>query len=222
VAITSYLPSYFGLLMEKEIKNFNKVAKDYRHPFTIIIGGAKISDKIGVVEKFWRKADYFLFGGGPANTFLAAKGIFVGESLVDKLQLSNLKSRKYFLDSPKIFLPIDVKIKDKKILDIGDQTVKTYSVIIKKSKTIIWNGPMGFFEKKGFEKGTLGIWKAILENKQAQIVVGGGETIASKAKIKSKNINSFKINSNPYLFLSTGGGAMLEYLSGKKLPGLAL
>jgi len=212
VAITKYLPAYFGLLMEKEIKNLNRVIKYYHHPFVIIIGGAKISDKIGVIKNFWHKADYFIFGGGPANTFLAANGVPIGESLIDKSQILNLKSIKN-LFKQKIVLPVDVKIKNKKILDIGEKTVKTYSAIIKDSKTVIWNGPMGFFEKKGFEKGTLGIWKAILKNKKAYIVVGGGETIASLKLLKNSRVPG-------NVFLSTGGSAMLEYLSGKKLPGI--
>lgn len=225
VAVTRFLPSYAGLLVEREITNLNRALTRYQHPFTVIIGGAKISDKLGVIKSFWNKADYFLLGGGPANTFFAAQDLPVGDSLVDKSQISNLpglararpragKSQKY-LNSKKLILPLDVKIHNRQILDIGGRTVKKYSEIIRKSKTIIWNGPMGLFEKKGFEKGTLGIWKAILSNKRACIVIGGGETIASLRLLKA---NSYKLKAN--VFLSTGGGAMLEYLSGKKLSGV--
>jgi len=219
VAITKYLPSYAGLLMEKEIKNLDAVMRNFKHPFTVIIGGAKISDKIGIIKNLWgsasrRKADYFLLGGGPANTFFVAQGLPVGDSLIDKYQISNIKNKKY-LNSKKIILPSDVKIKNKQILDIGERTVRWYSTIIKKSRTIIWNGPMGMFEKKEFANGTKGIWQAVSKNKRAKIVVGGGETVVSLNLLTTH----YKLPIN--LFLSTGGGAMLEYLSGKKLPGIA-
>lgn len=236
-AITKFLPSYAGLLMEKEIKNLNRVMRNYKHPFTIIIGGAKISDKICVIKNFWNKADYFLLGGGPANTFFAALDFPVGDSLVDKdiLQGSTsqiLKLIRKDVGPRKIVLPFDVKIKDRKILDIGEKTIKEYSEIIRGSKTIIWSGPMGLFEKKGFEKGTLGIWEAILANKKAQTFIGGGETVAAlrlkrvnkdtnaDGRVKYRRKSAYKISINPRLFISTGGGAMLEYLSGKKLPGI--
>jgi 3-phosphoglycerate kinase len=234
VAITKFLPSYAGLLLEKEIKNLDRVMKSHRHchrPFTVIIGGAKVSDKIGVIKNFWNKADYFLLGGGPANTFFAAQGLPIGDSLVDRSMLGSptrgstsqiLKLIRKEVEPRKIVLPLDVKIKNRQILDIGEQTVKNYSEIIKKSKTIIWNGPMGLFEKKGFGKGTLGIWKTILANRKACIVVGGGETVASLQLI-THNLQSItkRLSVKGHkLFVSTGGGAMLEYLSGKKLPGL--
>lgn len=211
VAITKYLPSSAGLLLEREIEHLSRVMKNLRHPVALIIGGAKISDKIGVIKHFWNKADYLLLGGGPANTFFAAQGLPVGDSLVDRTSdvlndVHNIKS--------KIVLPSDVKIKNKQILDIGERTIGEYSKIIKKSRTVIWNGPMGLFEKRGFEKGTLGMWKAILANKRAQIVVGGGETLASLSLLKTH----YSLPKN--VFLSTGGGAMLAYLAGKKLPGI--
>ncbi|MGC9046512.1 MAG: phosphoglycerate kinase [Minisyncoccia bacterium] len=226
VAITKFLPSYAGLLLEKEIKNLNKIIKNYKHPFVIIIGGAKISDKIGVIQNFIKKADYFLLGGGPANTFFAAQGIPIGNSLVDNSILGSfirgstskiLKLISKEVNSRKIILPSDVKISDRKILDIGERTTQSYNAIIKKSKTIIWNGPMGMFEKKEFENGTFGIWQAIIKNKKANIVIGGGETVASLQKFRIQN-PKLKINKN--IFISTGGGAMLDYLSGKKLPGI--
>lgn len=212
VAITKYLPSYSGLRLKEEVGKLGGLLKYTTRPFTVIIGGAKISDKIGVIENFWRKADYFLFGGGPANTFFAAKGLPVGDSLADKnakFLISN------YLNSEKIILPVDVKIHNRQILDIGESTIRSNSAIIRKSRTIIWNGPMGLFEKKGFEKGTVGIWKAILANRKARIVVGGGETVASLRLLGTRRLG---VREN--IFISTGGGAMLEYLSGKKLPGL--
>ncbi len=215
VAITRYLPSYAGLLFEKELKNLSEAIKNYRHPFIVISGGAKAEDKLGIIEYFWNKADRFLFGGGPANTFLAGLGLPVGNSVFSKETIPKIKK---YLNSTKIILPIDLKIADKKILDIGSQTVEKYSKIISKSRTIIWNGPMGLFERRGFETGTAGIWRAILKNKKAKIIVGGGETTASLKLITNYQL---LITRNKNIFVSTGGGAMLEFLSGKKLPGIA-
>ncbi len=222
VAITRYLPSYGGPLLEKEIKNLSSIMKNPKKPFVIIIGGAKIKDKLGVIKYFWspkhRRADYFLLGGGPANTFFAAQGMPVGNSLVDKDSISQILTLiPNKVKPPRIVLPVDVKIKDKKILDIGPRTVLWYRTIIKKCRTIIWNGPMGFFEKEEFAEGTKGVWRAVLTNRKARIVVGGGETVASLRKFEIRN-SEFKIGRN--VFISTGGGAMLEYLAGKKLPGI--
>ncbi len=209
-AITKFLPSYAGLLMEKEIENLGGVIKDTNHPFTLIIGGAKISDKLGVVKNFWKRADAVIVGGGPANTFLQAEGMNVIDSLVDDAALPLIKP---YLNSKKVHLPSDLKWQGKKILDVGLQTVKEYSDVIKRSRTLVWNGPMGWFETKGFGSGTKGVWKAVLANKKARTVIGGGETIASL-----KLAGNVEVPKN--VFLSTGGGAMLEHLSGNKLPGI--
>lgn len=227
VAITGFVPSYAGLLLEREVKSLDRAVNNYRHPMSIIIGGAKISDKIGILQRFWKRADHFLLGGGPANTFLAAQGLPVGDSLIDKESI--VFARKY-LKEKKILLPVDAKRQGGKILDIGPETVARFRTVIKDSKTILWNGPMGFFEKRGFEGGTKGVWKAVLQNKRATIVVGGGELLASLATLmpadykritaETHRHKSAVISTNPRLFLSTGGGAMLDYLSGKKLPGI--
>ncbi|MDI6821248.1 MAG: phosphoglycerate kinase [Patescibacteria group bacterium] len=213
-AITKFLPSYAGLLMEKEIKNLSGVIKKYRRPFYVIIGGAKISDKIGVIKYFWERATGFLLCGGPANTFFAAKGLPVGNSTINEKAIPLVKK---FLNSPKIILPTDVKIwKDKnnwKILDIGQESTKVFKNHIKKARTVIWNGPVGLFEKKGFERGTREVWQSIFANKKLKAVIGGGETLAS-----FKLLNNARVPKN--VFISTGGGAMLEYLSGKRLPGI--
>jgi phosphoglycerate kinase len=215
VAITNFLPAFGGLLMEREIKSLDNVLSNFKHPFLVIIGGAKIKDKLGVIENFSNKADYFLLGGGPANTFLKKEGMDIGKSLFDEESIKNITK---YLNEAKIILPDDYKMKNLRILDIGPKTVKIYNHFIQKASTIIWNGPMGLFEKKGFEKGTSGIWKAILKNKKAKVVIGGGETIASLKIIpKSQRLKILKAKN---IFLSTGGGAMLEYLSGKKLPGI--
>ena len=213
-AITKFLPSYAGLLLEKEIKNLDRVMKDGKHPLTVIIGGAKVSDKLGVVRYFWKRADDFLIGGSPANTFLEAEGMDVGDSLVDTDAVPIILP---YLNAHKIHLPEDARYQSTKILDVGPKTVKEYTEIIRRSKTIIWNGPMGWFEHKEFGNGTKGIWKAVLGNKKAHIVVGGGETVSSARLIPN---SKFQIPNSRNIFLSTGGGAMLEYLSGRKLPGL--
>ncbi|MFA5386399.1 MAG: phosphoglycerate kinase [Candidatus Paceibacterota bacterium] len=212
-AITKYLPSYAGFQLEKEIENLKSVMGKPKKPLILIMGGAKISDKLSLVNSFIKKSDYFLIGGGIANTFLAALGMPIGDSLYEKDM--TLEARKILKQAPKkIFLPIDFAVDKKQILDIGTKTVKLYDKKIQSAKTIIWNGPMGKFEDKKFAKGTQEIAKAILRNKKAKIIIGGGETIAS-LQPKTKN---YKPKTN--VFLSTGGGAMLEYLSGENLPGI--
>ncbi len=210
-AIAKFLPSYAGLLMEREIRNLETAMGRYKKPLTLIIGGAKISDKLGVMKYFWNKAENFLVGGAPANTILKAEGMNVGGSLVDTKTVPLVRP---YLNFKKVHLPVDLKWRGTKILDVGPKTVKEYAAIIKKSRTIIWNGPMGWFETKGFGGGTREIWRTVLANKKANVVIGGGETITSLGLLTTY----YKLPTN--VFLSTGGGAMLEYLSGKKLPGI--
>ena len=214
VGVPKYLKSFTGPRLAKEVAELGKIIKRRTRPFVVIIGGAKISDKLGVIKNFWGRADKFLLGGGPANTMLAAEGVPMGDSLVDYKSLDEIKKYAF---SPEIVLPIDAEMHGTKILDIGPETIKEYVKIIRGAKTIIWSGPMGMFEKKGFEKGTRAVWKAILANHGAKIVVGGGDTVAS-----TKLISSLKsqISNSKNTFISTGGGAMLGYLSGKKLPGV--
>lgn len=219
-AIARFLPSFAGLLLEREIEHLGGVMKKPAHPVTLIVGGAKIADKVGVIEYFWKKTDSVLLGGGPANTFFAVEGLPMGKSLVD---VSAFPFVRKYKDKGKIMIPVDSEVfgrgASQRILDIGDLTARWYANVIKNSKTVIWNGPMGLFEKKGFERGTIAIWKAILalakKDPKARIVVGGGETVASLQLLKTKN---YKLKTN--IFLSTGGGAMLDFLSGKKLPGI--
>ncbi|MBI5079495.1 phosphoglycerate kinase [Candidatus Wolfebacteria bacterium] len=209
-AITLFLPSYAGLLLEKEIKNLSAVIKNPKRPMAVILGGAKISDKIGVIKNLYSKADYFLLGGALANTVFAAQGIPVGDSLYEK-KIDAKKIMRQF--GKKIFLPTDVIVEKRKILDIGQLSVKKYKEIIGKSKTVVFNGPMGYIEKPKFAKATKEIIAALLKSR-SRIIIGGGETTSLFAPYPKPH------TLNPYLFISTGGGAMLEYLSGKKLPGL--
>jgi phosphoglycerate kinase len=214
------------LLLEKEIKNLSQVMKKPKKPLVIILGGAKISDKIGVIKNFLKKADYLLLGGGVANTFFAAQRLPIGKSLYEEQMIPTAK---LLLRSRKIILPIDSVVQAKKILDIGPQTIKKYSQVIKKAKTIVWNGPMGYIENPKFAKGSKAISQAILKTRafsaprpkgrgggpRGLAIIGGGETISIFPAA------CFKLHASK-LFISTGGGAMLEYLAGKKLPGIVV
>jgi len=214
-AITRFLPSYGGLLLEKELENFDAVMHNPRRPLVILLGGVKVLDKVGVVKFFWKKADSFLFGGSAANTCLAARGISVGNSIVDQKAFDDIRP---YLASLKIHLPIDTVNSENGIFDIGQKTISEYRDIISSAKTVIWSGPMGFFEKKKFSSGTREMWKAIIKlanrNKKVMVMVGGGETVASLKLLSTR----YKLPKN--IFLSTGGGAMFAYLSGEKLPGI--
>jgi phosphoglycerate kinase len=227
--ITEFLPSYGGLLLKEELKNLEKIKNNFKKPFVVILGGAKLKDKLPLIKNFLKTSDYILIGGGMANTFLKSQNIEIGRSLVDS---SLLEISKKLLKNKKIILPIDfiissnyrnIKIfnpfkdkisKSEAILDIGPETVLKFSNLISKAQTIFFNGPLGYFENKNFAKGSLKIAQSILKNKKALKVVGGGETIALFNQTTS---NLEKI---PNLFVSTGGGAMLEYLANKKLPAL--
>lgn len=227
-AIKKYLPSYAGLNLEAEIKNLSTILEKPQKPFVAIIGGAKIETKLPIIQQFLKTADYILIGGAIANDFLVAQGIEVRESLVDKDYIDEAKKilykskilnskfeKKFKIQNSQLLLPTDYVWHNNKILDISKKTIKKYCAIIKSAKTIVWNGPMGFFEDKKFAQGTNEIAKAIL-NSQAHAVIGGGETgEAVKSKVKSQ-----KLKSKKNIFISTGGGAMLEFLGGKKLPGI--
>jgi 3-phosphoglycerate kinase len=224
-AITGYIPACAGLLVEKELKAMGKILSKPKKPFTAVLGGAKVSGKIEVIKSLLKKVDHLLIGGAMMFTFLKAKGYNVGKSIVED---GKLKLAKKLLKSKKIVLPVDCIVgnkpsKDAKAkavsidkikgagLDIGPKTVKLFSGIIKKSKTVAWNGPVGKFEWKKFSKGTAGIAKAIAGSKAAS-VVGGGDSAAAVENLKlGKKITH----------VSTGGGASLEFIAGKKLPGLA-
>lgn len=225
-AIKKFLPSFTGSLLEEEIKNLNKI-KTPKRPLIIVMGGAKIETKINLIKNLEKKASQILIGGALANNFFKAHKLEVGKSLIDKKSIKLARK----LRSKKIILPIDILVsktksskkveirkinevkKDEMILDIGPETVKLYSKILKKAKTIVWNGPMGYFEEKKFKYGTIAIGQVIAtrSDKKAFTLVGGGETINALKMTKMEDY----IN-----WVSTGGGAMLSYLGGEKMPGL--
>jgi 3-phosphoglycerate kinase len=207
-AITKFLPSYAGLLFEKEYSALSKVMDQPDRPLVFVIGGAKIADKLGVIEKFWDKADLFLLGGGPANTVLKAKGVDIQNSIYDE-NLIDFASR--LAASDKVIAPQDWEVGDHRILDIGSSSVRKFSEYISSAKTVVWNGPMGLYEDPRFKAGSLGIARAIVAS-TAYSIVGGGETTELIASIGLED---------KFSFVSTAGGAMLEFLAGKDLPGVA-
>jgi 3-phosphoglycerate kinase len=207
VQLPRLLPAYAGLLMEREIKTLKRVMKKPVPPLVLILGGAKISDKIGVIKNFLKKAKYILIGGATANTFLAAKKISIGDSLVEP---DMTEVARKLLNEKNIVLPIDWVMFQNRILDIGERTAVFFRKFISEAATIIWNGPMGFFENKQFLRGSEAVAKAAADS-GAFSVAGGGETTQLILRLGLKD---------KFGFLSTGGGAMLEFLSGKKLPGI--
>jgi len=228
--VADYLPAVAGFLMEKEIQYLGQAIDDPKRPFVAILGGAKVSDKIGVVRNLLKKADMVLIGGGMANTFFKAQGYPVGDSLAEDEALDT--ARELVKEGAnKLRLPVDVVIADKfddgaekktmpvgpvpdgwRILDIGAETVAAYSKIIAGAKTVVWNGPMGVFEFPNFAKGTFEIAKAVADS-DAISVIGGGDSVAAVNQTSLVD----KIS-----HISTGGGASLEMLEGLELPGLAV
>lgn len=206
-AITEFVPSYAGPELEKEITNLSKVMQSPEHPFVLILGGAKADDKLAIVDFLKDKIDAALLGGVPANTLLKLKGADIKESAVAE----NAENFRKFLDMRKIVLPTDWKEREGKISDIGGNTVKEFSEKIKTAKTIVWNGPLGLTENSFMREGSEAIAAAIAANTGAFSVVGGGETVAFIEEMGFAD----KIS-----FVSTGGGAMLEFLAGKELPGI--
>lgn len=229
VGVTEYLPAAAGFLLEKEINYLGNAIEDPKRPFVAILGGAKISDKIGVIENLLGKADKILIGGGMANTFLAAQGYAMADSLVED---SSVEIAKDLLakSQGKLLLPVDMVIADAfdaeaksqtlpvadvpagwRILDIGPETVKAFGAEIAKAGTVVWNGPMGVFEFARFAEGTFGIAQAVAESTSVTII-GGGDSVAA--------INQSGL-ADKITHISTGGGASLEMLEGIELPGVA-
>ncbi|MFH0890726.1 MAG: phosphoglycerate kinase [Candidatus Liptonbacteria bacterium] len=207
--IEDYLPSYAGLQLEKEMKSLSGVMKSPRHPLVLIVGGAKTSDKLEVVKNLYDKADAILFGGTAASTILKASGIDVGRSLVD--ERADMKYLARLAKSKKVFLPVDWAKEKNAIYDIGPKTEELYAQKIKSARTIVWSGPMGLIEKEKFSLGNLAVAEAIANNKKAFSITGGGETVSF--------LKEHKLDKK-FGFISTGGGAMLDYLAGEKLPGI--
>ena len=230
--VTHFLPAAAGFLLEKEIQYVGQAVTNPLHPFVAIIGGAKVSDKIGVISNLLDKVDTLLIGGGMANTFLAAQGHKMGKSLVeeDKLELAKELLTKAKKNKVKMLLPTDLVMaaafapdaehvtegikhlnQEYMALDIGAETSKAYAEALKDAKMIVWNGPMGVFEMDAFCKGTEAVAKAVAKSRAVSIV-GGGDSVAA-----IENLGLAKRITH----ISTGGGASLEYLEGKVLPGVA-
>lgn len=231
VGITEFLPSCVGLLVEKEIKYFEDKLKNPEKPFAAILGGSKVSDKIGVIENLLEKVDKLVIVGAMANTFLKSKGLEVGKSLVedDKLDLAREIMAKAIENQVDLILPIDVIVasevsedvkgthkyvedvdEDDMILDIGSESLKDIESALKDANTIVLNGPCGVFEIEEFSHGTIELAK-ILAELDATVIVGGGDSVSAveKAEVADKLTH-----------ISTGGGTSLEMLEGKKLPGI--
>jgi len=232
VGVAKYLPSGAGLLMEKELHYLGMALDQPKHPFIAVIGGAKVSDKIAVLMNLIDKVDALIIGGGMANTFLLAKGIDMGSSLVesDKVEVAREIMAKAVEKKVALLLPQDLvvatalsadaasrivapnEIGEKEMaLDIGPLTLASYSQVLANAGTVIWNGPMGVFEIEKFSAGTFGIAKAIAESKAISII-GGGDSAAAVEKAGFADAMTH---------ISTGGGAALEFLEGKTLPGVA-
>jgi phosphoglycerate kinase len=222
-----YMPAVSGFLMEQELEYLSRATMNPQHPYIAILGGAKISDKIAVIENLLGKCDKLIIGGGMANTFLAAKGCSMAESLVETGSINTAKALiSKFND--KILLPVDGVIGNKtdtqtqivsvenipagwSMLDIGPKTVERFSEALKRAKLVVWNGPMGMFEDTRFAEGTFAIAK-LLANSGAVTIIGGGD---SASAVKKAGV------AKQMTHVSTGGGASLEFLEGKVLPGVA-
>jgi phosphoglycerate kinase len=234
VGITKFVQkSAAGLLMQKELEYLGKALEHPEKPFIAILGGAKVSDKIGVIQNLMGKVDTLIIGGGMAYTFLKARGQQVGKSLVeqDKVELAGQLLGEAKRRSVKFLLPVDHVAADKvdagatpqtiaegqpippnlMALDIGPKTIEEFSEEVSRARTIVWNGPMGVFELPPFSKGTFKLAHAIADNPGATSIVGGGDSVSAvrKAGVADKITH-----------ISTGGGASLEFLEGKKLPGV--
>ncbi len=229
--VAHYLPAVAGLLMEREIRFLSRAIQNPERPFVAILGGAKVSDKIAVIENLLPKVDRLLVGGGMANTFLLAMGHEVGESLVepDKVDLArDLLAR----SGGKLILPVDVVIADAfsaeaerqvvpvdqvpakwRIMDIGPETVKRFAEALQGARTVVWNGPMGVFEFEPFGAGTIAVAHVVADLPGATTIVGGGDSVAA---VEAAGV------ADRITHISTGGGASLEFLEGRVLPGVAI
>lgn len=219
--ISKYLPSGYGFLINEELKGLSPIIKDVEKPFVVIMGGAKVDDKIRLIESMLEECDYLLVGGGIANTFLKANGFNIGSSLHSQDYIQEIETiiAKY---KEKIWMPVDVTVKegyevkvvniedvttDSVIYDIGTKTIEVYSEILRKAKTVFVNGTMGLYEDEQYRAGTENLYK-VLEQCDSVNVAGGGDAVASVKKLNYERV---------FDFLSTGGGASLEYIADKAL-----
>ena len=232
VGVTNYLPSMPGFLMMQEIEVLQKLMSSPKNPFVAVMGGAKVADKIQVIESISKKADYLMIGGGMAATFLKAKGYEVGQSIIDADSLDLLQEFLKTLHAKKceLILPTDVKVeipekeqnvkivsiksipKEGRVMDIGPKTVKNFSMRLRRANTIFWNGPMGVYEDERFSNGTISISEAFSSlNQSISTIVGGGSTadIVEKMQLLEE-----------FSHVSTGGGASLDFLSERQMPAL--
>lgn len=231
--IAQYIPAVSGLLMEKEIRFMGGALSNPERPFTAIVGGAKVKDKIAVIENLLTKVDSLIIGGGMANTFLKAQGYAIGASLCedDKLELARSLMEQAKERGVNLMMPIDVVVADRfaadaekktvaidaipegwMALDIGPKTVEAYHRVIVESKTVVWNGPMGVFEMDAFAQGTIGVARAMKEC-SGTTIIGGGDSVAAVEKAGV---------ADEMTHISTGGGASLEFMEGKELPGVTV
>ena len=231
--VASLLPAYAGYLMEKEVSTLTGMLDDPKRPFCAILGGSKVSDKIQVIEALLDKCDTLVIGGGMCFTFLLAQGYEVGTSLKEEDWVERAAGllEKAKEKGVEFLLPVDVVCADKFAedaniktvpvseipadmmgLDIGPETSKLYAEAVSKAKTVFWNGPMGVFEMDAFAEGTKQVALAVGANKDAETIIGGGDSVAA--------VNKFKLAAQ-MTFISTGGGASMELVEGKTLPGVA-
>ncbi len=229
--IAHYLPAVAGLLLEKEIKNLGSILENPIHPFASLLGGAKVSDKVAMLENIMDKVDFMLIGGGMAATFLKAKSYEVGQSLIEKESLDTAAEliEKANDNGVRLLLPVDVVVadelspeakveavsienipKDRRIVDIGRQTIEDFSQKLRGCKTVFWNGPLGIYEIPRFAEGTKSMAR-LLANLEAATIIGGGST--------AEVVNEMGL-ADKMTFVSTGGGASLRFLGGETLPGV--
>ena len=230
--VAKKLPAATGLLVVKEIESLSKATQDPARPYTVVLGGSKVSDKLGVIANLLSKADTLLIGGGMGYTFLKAKGYEVGTSLLEEDQLETVKgyleeakekgvellvpvdtvvAPEFAADAPATVVDADAIPTDQMGLDIGPKTAELFAKKIAESKTVVWNGPMGVFEFEAFAKGTGAVAKAMSES-EAFTVIGGGDSASA--------VRGLGYDENSFSHISTGGGASLELLEGKTLPGI--
>ena len=211
--VADYLPAVCGYLVQKEVSIMGKALSDPERPFVAILGGAKVSDKLNVINNLLEKVDTLIIGGGMAYTFLAAKGYGIGKSLFDAEKVDYCKDmmKKAEEKGVKLLLPVDTVPADMEGMDIGEKTRELFADAVKNAKTVVWNGPMGVFENPTLAKGTIAMAQALADS-SATTIVGGGDSAAACEQLGFAD----KIT-----HISTGGGASLEFLEGLELPGIA-